>query len=104
MKRTKLLNCPGGAKLISAGSHGVIMRSTIFMFFSISWMLSFGQTFNTNGNASYLGGLCYELTPDVAGVSGSIFSNNTINLNEPFVIEAMMNFGTKDPTGADGIV
>ena len=79
-------------------------RSALCMLFTISWLWIWGQSFYTNGNASYLGGLCYELTPDAVGQVGTIFSNNTINLNQPFIIEGSMNFGTKDGPGADGIV
>src|SRR5687768_1753109 len=79
-------------------------QSALCLILVMSWVGSFAQSFNTNGNASYLGGLCYELTPDAQGMIGSIFSNNVIDLNEPFYIEAMMNFGNKDGAGADGIV
>ncbi|HUR30878.1 MAG TPA: L-type lectin-domain containing protein, partial [Saprospiraceae bacterium] len=79
-------------------------HSALSLLFIISVMCSFGQSFLTNGNASYLGGLCYELTPDAQGMVGTIFSGDAINLTQPFLIEGMMNFGTKDGIGADGIV
>ena len=63
-----------------------------------------GQTFVTNGSASALGGDCYQLTPDVSGQAGSIFSQNTIDLTQPFYEEATFFFGCKDANGADGIV
>ncbi len=71
------------------------------MFFSIALN---GQTFMTNGSASFLGGNCYQLTPDVGGQSGSIFSLSSINLTQPFAFDAVFNFGNKDANGADGIV
>ncbi len=85
-------------------SQLLIKRYALCLLFVLAEVWSFGQSFNLNGTASYLGGLCYELTPDAVGQVGSIFSNNTVNLNESFTIEGKMNFGTKDGTGADGIV
>ena len=80
-----------------------VKRPALCLFFNLLALWSLAQSFNTNGSSSYLGGLCYELTPDAAGQVGTIFSNNVIDLSQPFVIEASMNFGTKDGTGADGI-
>ncbi|HEX5111586.1 MAG TPA: hypothetical protein VFV79_01985, partial [Saprospiraceae bacterium] len=62
------------------------------------------QTFVTNGSATFLGGNCYQLTPNSPGQSGSIFSMSTIDLTQPFAFDAVLNFGTKDGNGADGIV
>lgn len=80
------------------------LASVLILLISLSSRELFGQSFNLNGTSSYLGGICYELTANSVGQVGSIFSNNTVNLNEPFTIEAVMNFGTNDGTGADGIV
>ncbi|HSF90520.1 MAG TPA: L-type lectin-domain containing protein, partial [Saprospiraceae bacterium] len=63
-----------------------------------------GQNFVVNGSASYLGGDCYQLTPDSPGQSGSFFSQNPIDLTQPFYEEATFSFGCKDANGADGIV
>ena len=81
-----------------------ITSCNLILLFILSAMVASGQSFNLNGSASSLGGICYELTENAVGEVGSIFSNETVNLNEPFVIEASMNFGTNDGTGADGIV
>ncbi len=64
----------------------------------------FGQAFVTNGSASFLGGECYQITPDNSGQAGTIFSQNTINLTQPFSESATFFFGCKDVNGADGIV
>lgn len=64
----------------------------------------YGQGFVTNGSAAFLNGNCYQITPDVGGQAGTVFSQNTINLNQPFTLEAVMHFGCKDANGADGIV
>ncbi len=63
-----------------------------------------GQAFVTNGSASFLGGECYQLTPDNPGQAGTIFSQNTIDLSQPFTETATFFFGCKDGSGADGIV
>ncbi len=63
-----------------------------------------GQAFILNGSASSLGGDCYQLTPDVGGQAGSIFSQNTIDLTQAFNLDATLFFGCKDANGADGIV
>ena len=62
------------------------------------------QAFVTNGSASYTGGDCYQITPDSPGQAGSIFSQNTIDLTQPFTETATFFFGCKDGSGADGIV
>jgi hypothetical protein len=62
------------------------------------------QSFVVNGSASALGGNCYQLTPDAGGQAGSIFSQNSIDLTQPFSIDASFFFGCKDGNGADGIV
>ncbi len=62
------------------------------------------QAFVTNGSASYTGGECYQITPDSPGQAGSIFSQNTIDLTQPFTETATFFFGCKDGSGADGIV
>lgn len=63
-----------------------------------------GQNFVVNGSASYLGGDCYQLTPDSPAQAGSFFSQNPIDLTQPFYEEATFSFGCKDANGADGIV
>ncbi len=62
------------------------------------------QAFVTNGSATVLSDDCYQITPDNSGQAGSIFSQNTIDLNQPFTETATFFFGCKDVNGADGIV
>jgi gliding motility-associated-like protein len=71
---------------------------------SISWTTLVGQGYVLNGSASFLGGECYQLTPDSPGQAGSFFSQNTIDLTQPFSLQASFFFGCKDGNGADGIV
>ncbi|HJW28983.1 MAG TPA: hypothetical protein VJ508_06990, partial [Saprospiraceae bacterium] len=63
-----------------------------------------GQNLVTNGSASFLGGNCYQLTPDQGGLAGSAYSVNSIDLTQPFQLDVTMFFGCKDGNGADGIV
>ncbi len=67
-------------------------------------MESANAQFVTNGSASNQGGGCYQLTPDIPGQAGSIFSAAPVDLNEPLNISARINFGCKDSNGADGVV
>jgi gliding motility-associated-like protein len=84
------------------------MMSLIRIFTGLLVLLSFcevnGQAFVTNGAASSLGGDCYQITPDAPGQTGNIFSQNPINLTQPFYEEATFFYGCKDANGADGIV
>ena len=84
-------------QLISAG--GLVTMMVILTAASLS-----GQNFVVNGSATSLGGDCYQLTPDSPGQAGSFFSQNPIDLTQPFYEEATFNFGCKDANGADGIV
>ena len=84
-------------QLISAG--GLVTMMVILTAASLS-----GQNFVVNGNATSLGGDCYQLTADSPGQAGSFFSQNPIDLTQPFYEEATFNFGCKDANGADGIV
>ena len=66
--------------------------------------MAYSQDFKTNSSASYMGGGCYQLTPDSTNVFGSIWNYNQIDLSKPFDFAFTMNFGTKDLWGADGSV
>ncbi len=79
------------------------MLAGVFLV-SISWTPLLGQGYVLNGSASFLGGECYQLTPDSPGQAGSFFSQNTIDLTQPFSLQASFFFGCKDGNGADGIV
>jgi gliding motility-associated-like protein len=47
---------------------------------------------------------CYTITNAVNNTTGSVFSPNTIDLNNPFNFTFNVNMGTNDTWGADGIV
>ncbi|MCF8246789.1 MAG: gliding motility-associated C-terminal domain-containing protein [Saprospiraceae bacterium] len=55
------------------------------------------------GSASCNGDCC-QLTQDQSGQAGAIFSTSTVDLTQPFSFSCSMNFGSKDASGADGIV
>jgi hypothetical protein len=84
-----------------AGLRSILLGS-LFLFLAIG--TGTGQAFVTNGSASFLGGECYQLTPDASGQAGTFFSQNPIDLTMPFSEQASFFFGCKDVNGADGIV
>lgn len=56
------------------------------------------------GTSAVLDARCIRLTPDAGWASGSAWSKATVDLSEPFSVEAQLRFGNKDELGADGIV
>ena len=62
------------------------------------------QAYVTNGTATQIGDVCYQLTTDGSSQSGNIFSTATIDLTQAFTLDATLFFGCKDANGADGIV
>lgn len=61
------------------------------------------QVYVVNGDASALGGDCFQITPAQNNQAGSVWSQNKVNLAQDFEIHAELNFGNKDGNGADGI-
>lgn len=62
-----------------------------------------GQTYFLNGNAVAIGNDCYQLTSATFTQSGTVWYADQIDLEEPFNLEFLMNFGELDGGGADGI-
>lgn len=58
--------------------------------------------YQLNGSASQISCNCYELTPDVSNVGGSVWNVNQIDLNNPFDFHFDVWLGCDD-WGADGI-
>ena len=56
-----------------------------------------------NGSAKSLGNGTYELTPDLPGQNGSIWSEDKIDLNSGFDFIFKMYLGSKNNNGADGM-
>lgn len=65
----------------------------------------FGQ-FQLNGSASSLSCKCYQLTPDVTNMAGSVWNIYQIDLSQPFDYSFTVNLGCNTGlwTGADGMV
>ena len=55
------------------------------------------------GDASFISGNCYEVTPDAPEQSGAVWYNNPIDFANDFTIYYQNNFGTKNAEGADGM-
>lgn len=63
-----------------------------------------GQSYFLNGDAQFSAGNCYTITPNVAWQNGTVWYAEQLNLNESFSLEFLMNFGSTDANGADGMV
>lgn len=59
--------------------------------------------FALNGSATSLGNNTYQMTTTIMNDFASIWNNSMIDLSQSFQIDAELNFGTKDATGADGM-
>lgn len=57
----------------------------------------------TNGNASYLGGDCYQVTPNAPWQNSTMWNNTQIDLLQDFSMQFTLNLGPDD-AGADGVV
>ncbi|MCW3082867.1 MAG: repeat-containing protein [Bacteroidetes bacterium] len=71
------------------------------VIFTMACIPAFGQ-YQINGNASDLGGGCYELTPNIGAQAGSVWNTNVISLSQPFDFTFNVFLGCDD-AGADGI-
>lgn len=80
----------------------------IFSFFKIllliviSTISAQGQ-YQLNGDAVNLSGDCFRLTRERDNELGSVFYRNQINLLQSFTLEATLNFGDRNGSGADGM-
>ena len=59
--------------------------------------------FILNGSANSIGNNTYQMTTTINNDFASIWNSSMLNLNQAFQIDAELNFGTKDATGADGM-
>jgi len=75
--------------------------SLLLCFFIIQSIQS--QTYFLNGSAEFIGGDCYQLTPDLGTQNGTVWYGEQLDLTLPFDIQFRMNFGSTDANGADGI-
>ncbi len=62
------------------------------------------QGYVLNGNAQALEDDCYQLTPALNTQNGTVWYDEQLDLGQAFEIEFLMNLGSIDAQGADGIV
>ncbi len=75
-------------------------------FLLLAFVLCFGVSnaqFTVGGDASALGGGCYQLTPAQNSQAGYVYQNAPVDLNQPFDMMFSVYLGTNNG-GADGIV
>lgn len=63
----------------------------------------FSQTYFLNGMAQAVGDDCYQLTDAIVYQNGTVWYGDQIDLNQPFDIQMLINFGNLDADGADGV-
>ncbi len=91
-----------------------VVLITLYIIYGCAQSI-FAQTippFVVNGSASQLSAQCYQLTPELPTQSGSIWSQQQIDLTQSFEAEARVYLGCSAPVacfedsddGADGIV
>ncbi|MBX7051795.1 MAG: gliding motility-associated C-terminal domain-containing protein [Flavobacteriales bacterium] len=80
------------------------MRLSAVFFFALFCGPCFGQAYFLNGNATAQGDGCYSITPSMSWQNGTVWYSDQLNLNENFTLEFLMNFGSIDSDGADGMV
>lgn len=80
----------------------MITRTVTLVLLVICALNSAYAQYQLNGSASQISCNCYELTPDVSNVGGSVWNVNQIDLNNPFDFNFEVWLGCDD-WGADGI-
>ncbi|MFN0031233.1 MAG: lectin-like domain-containing protein [Flavobacteriales bacterium] len=62
-----------------------------------------GQIYFLNGSATATGNDCYQLTAEINTQNGTVWYGEQIDLTQPFDLSFLMNYGSLDGNGADGI-
>lgn len=88
-------------KTVTMKFHHVLLISLIY---SLNVFNSKAQSYFLNGDAIAIGGDCYQLTNSITNQNGTVWYADQLDLNEPFTLEFLMNFGGNDINGADGMV
>lgn len=80
-------------------------KLVLFLFLFTASLFYANAQYVTNGNASSLGGNCFQLTPSAPTQGGSVWFQNKISLASDLTISATINLGNRQGvfTGADGI-
>ncbi|MDB9883436.1 PKD domain-containing protein, partial [Bacteroidia bacterium] len=76
----------------------------IFISITLISLSSKAQKYFANGDATYIGGDCYQLTTEANNKGGTVWYADKLDLKKSFDLEFLMNFGRLDAPGADGIV
>jgi hypothetical protein len=80
------------------------MKKLVFLYVCLLGSLFYANAqYNLGGNATSLGGECYRLTSALEGQAGSLWFQNKITLASDFTIESVVNLGTVNSPGADGL-
>ncbi|MFT6197929.1 MAG: hypothetical protein ACJAXY_002272, partial [Nonlabens sp.] len=84
------------------GKINALLVATLFL---LLFALPVAAQFNPSliGNATAQGNDCYQITPNLNGQSGAIWSPDRINMLGDFIIEFRIFLGTNDANGADGL-
>ncbi|MFM7813413.1 MAG: L-type lectin-domain containing protein, partial [Flavobacteriales bacterium] len=79
-------------------------RSTVYMGLMLLLLtMAEAQTYFLNGDAQAIGSDCYQLTSFLNNQGGTVWYADQIDLTQNLDIQFLMNFGTFDSNGADGI-
>ena len=78
------------------------LRIIILILVSFTLQRANAQTANIVGDASDLGGDCYQITPNQQYQTGAVWYTEQLDLTRYFSLEVEMNLGTTDGEGADG--
>lgn len=89
-----------GAGLKKAAHTCSLLLALLFIPLSLCWAQ---PNFIATGDATQINDFKYRMTEDLTYEEGAIWSDEPIDLDEPFEIEFCADFGDADATGADGI-
>ena len=78
------------------------LRIIILILVSFTLQRVNAQTATIVGDASDLGGDCYQITPNQQYQTGAVWYTEQLDLTRYFSLEVEMNLGTTDGEGADG--
>ncbi len=82
-----------------------LITQFIFLFTIGLFSNGLNAQYTLNGSASALGGDCYRLTQQgFTFQNGSVWYTDPVDLSQNFEAQFLMNFGTIDLLGADGMV
>lgn len=79
-------------------------KLTLLSILAFIPVLMQAQSYFLNGDATFLGNDCYRLTDAFNDENGTVWYADQIDLTEAFEFQFLMNFGSIDANGADGIV